>query len=156
MTRDVSFSATVKKKGSNPYVEVPRAASEHFGRGNVPVEGAVNGYPIRATLVPVRPQGHVLYINGEMRAGAGVGIGDTIEVRLRRDHKPRELPVPAELERALAKNAHAREVWDRLPPSHRKEYLSHLNSLKTPEALQRNIEKTVAQLLKRTTERASS
>jgi hypothetical protein len=62
------FSAKISKVVINPCVDVPESVSVFFGkRGNVPVVGTLNGYPIRTTLVPVGRGRHRLYINGEMR-----------------------------------------------------------------------------------------
>ncbi|OGO32575.1 MAG: hypothetical protein A2Z29_04210 [Chloroflexi bacterium RBG_16_56_11] len=144
-----SFRAKIGIAGINPYVDVPARVSRAFARrGPVPVKGALNGHPIQATLVPTGGGRHRLYINIYMRKATGVKVGDEIRLELEYDDRPRELPVPKTLKEALERNRKAGEVFARLPPSHRNEYLAYLNSLKTPEALARNIEKVIASLLK--------
>ena len=137
----VKFSATIKKKGINPYVGVPKKVSDSFNKsGYIPVSGRLNKTPIRANLVPTK-DGYILYINGEIRKAAKVGVGKNVHLSLKLDTKPRIVPMPKELIGALNKNTKAKKVWESLPPSHQKEFLSSLNYLKTPEALKRNIKK---------------
>ena len=80
------FRARIRKQGVNPYVEVPARVSRALARwaqsGRVRVEGRLNRTPVRANLVPTR-QGHRLYVNGGMRAAAGVSVGDTATFALR-------------------------------------------------------------------------
>jgi hypothetical protein len=149
MEDQVSFEAVINKRGINPYISVPEDVSTFFGRGNIPVKGKINSFPIIATLVPVKPQGHILYVNGEMRSMAKVGVGDRIKVVLERDRQNRDLPIPEKLKEALANNPTAKEAWEKLPPSHKKEFLSYLNFLKSPESLERNVEKIVKILLEK-------
>jgi len=143
----MDFTATIKITGINLYVDMPATISRAMGkRGHVPIKGSVNRFPIRATLVPTGAGRHRLYINGEMRKGAGVDTGDRITVSIEPDTGPRMPPFPEALQKALAVNKEAKAVWDRLPPSHRKEYLDYLNWLKTPESLERNVKKVIAAL----------
>ncbi|MGH9839592.1 MAG: DUF1905 domain-containing protein [Blastocatellia bacterium] len=70
------FSAKIYKLGINPCVDVPKRVSEVFGkRGYVPVAGTLNGQAIHATLVPKGGGEHRLFLNGEMRRRAAVGVG---------------------------------------------------------------------------------
>ncbi len=96
--------------------DVSRALAK---RGHVPVKGSVNGFPIRATLVPTGGGRHRLYINGEMRKGAGVGVGDEIMVTLKPDSGPRVTPIPEAFRKALEANKKAKQAFEKLPPSQR-------------------------------------
>jgi hypothetical protein len=143
------FSATIRKVGINPYVDVPKNASTFFGRrGNVPVHGLLNRVAIRATLVPVGGGRHRLYVNGDMRKKANVKVGDRIQLALKLDTQPRRVPIPKELASALRQNKPAKTAFEQLPPSRQKEILSYLNYLKKPESLKRNIDKVLKTLAK--------
>jgi hypothetical protein len=88
-----------------------------------------------------------LYINGIMREAAGIDVGDPAHIRLEFDPTPRTDPIHPELVRALAKNKSARVAFEGLTPSRQKEILRYLNSMKTEESLERNIERVIKQLL---------
>ena len=146
------FYATIAIIGINPYVEIPPDVSRAFGkRANIPIQGSLNGVPIQGTLVPVGGGRHRLYINGDMRKKTGTAVGDEIVLSLEFDERPHDLPVPTLFQAALDANPEARASFERLPPSHRNEYLAYLNYLKTPEALERNVRKVIAALLKKKT-----
>jgi hypothetical protein len=143
------FSATIRKVGINPYVDVPKNASTFFGRrGNVPVHGLLNRVAIRATLVPVGGGRHRLYVNGDMRKKANVKVGDRIQLALKLDTQSRRVPIPEELASALRQNKLAKAAFERLPPSRQKEILTYLNYLKKPKSLKRNIDKVLKTLAK--------
>jgi len=116
--------------------------------GFIPVRGMLNDCPIRSSLVPVGGGAHRLYINGDMRKLAGVGVGDKVHLVLEIDLLPRRQPVPDALARALNNDDRVREAFGRLRPSRRQEILAYLNSLKRPESIARNVDKVFTGLLK--------
>lgn len=98
----------------------------------------------RSTLVPSRSGATRLYLDQWMRETAGVGAGDRVHVTLKPDHGSRELTIPDALQEALNSNAEAKAAWEALTPSRQHEILIYLNFLKTPAALERNIQKVIA------------
>jgi hypothetical protein len=56
----------------------------------------------------------LLGLNREVRAGAGVAIGETISVELERDDEPRVVEEPPELSARLAAAPDARAAFDAL------------------------------------------
>jgi hypothetical protein len=146
-----SFSAKILKIGINPYVFVPEdvlnSIFEQAGKskGAIPIRGTVNGKPFTQTLV--KHQGAWrLYINGIMREAAGIDVGDQADIRLEFDPIPRVEPMSPRLRDALDKNKSARAAFEMLTPSRRKEILRYLNSMKTEESLERNVQRVIKQL----------
>jgi hypothetical protein len=147
-----SFTAKIAKIGINPYVSLPEkvlaSIFEQAGKakGPIPVRGTVNGKPFTQTLV--RYQGAWrLYINGIMREAARIDVGDEAHLRVEFDPTPRAEPIHPKLERAFAKNPSAKAAFEKLIPSRQKEILRYLNSMKTEESLDRNIERVLKHLL---------
>lgn len=101
----------------------------------------------RTTVLVLRSSPPRLYLDTWMREAAGVDVGDRVRVTLKPDRNSRELPMPAMLGEALAENEQARAACEQLAPSRRREILSYLNFLKTPDALERNVQKTIAELV---------
>ena len=147
-----SFSAKIAKIGINPYVGIPedvlKAIFEQAGKakGPVPVRGTVNGKSFMQTLVKYQGVWR-LYINGIMREAAGIDVGDEAHLRLEFDPTPRLEPNPPKLVQALDSNKSAKAAFEQLTPSRQKEILRYLNSMKTEESLERNIERVIKQLL---------
>lgn len=146
--REEQFSARIYKIGINPYVDVPYEVSIAFSkRGYIPVAGSLNGYPIRATLVPAGKGRHRLFINGEMRKATSLGVGDWAEIAIEIDRAPRVREMRKELEDALNQNERAKIAFESLPRSRRKDIIAYMSHLKTPESIKKNVEKVMAKLL---------
>jgi len=145
------FSAKVRIVDINPYVAIPDPVVHQLQRdarkeaGPIPVRGEVQGKRFATTAVRFRGLWR-LYFNTQMRRAAGVEVGDRVRIEVRFDASPPVVRAPLALTSALAKNKTAREAYERLTPSHRKEILRYLNSLKRPESLERNIRKVIREL----------
>ncbi len=153
----VSFQAIIKKEGINPYVDPPLGTGVKLGgRGVIPVKVLLEGKPFKANLMPLGPKRtqaapgrqHRLYLHGIMRKTVGKDEGDRVRVVLEFDKNPRVEPVNPALGRVLKKDPVARKVFKGLSPSHQKELNRYLNHLKSPEALQRNVDKVMGYLRK--------
>jgi uncharacterized protein YdeI (YjbR/CyaY-like superfamily) len=57
--------------------------------------------------------------------------------------------MPKELVKALRQDAKAKQFFEKLTPSRQKEIIRYLGSLKTEEALSRNIKKLIAKYYRR-------
>jgi hypothetical protein len=147
-----SFSSKIFKLGINPCVNVPDKIVNELlqesgkPKGPIPVRGKLNGKEFVQTVV--RYQGAWrLYLNTQMRLDAGIEVGDEARLELEFDPEPRVVPMHPELARALAKNREAKLAFEKLRPSHQKEILRYLNSLKSAESAARNVDKVIRQLL---------
>lgn len=118
-----------------------------FGtRARVPVRGTINGYPFRSSLMPMGG-GYCMAVNKTMRDGADVRAGDEVEIVLQRDLQPRTIAAPPELKKELAKNKKAKEQWESLAFTVKKEMANAITGAKQDETKQRRLAK-VMQILK--------
>jgi hypothetical protein len=139
-----AFTAKIAIIGINPYVLVPPAqlaaifqeASRE--RSPIPVRGELDRVPFKQTLVKYQGAWR-LYLNTPMRRATGKDVGDRVSVRVAYDPEPRSEPMNPRLRRAFARDEVAREGFEALVPSRRKEILRYLNALKTVETLERNV-----------------
>src|ERR1039458_6798237 len=150
--RTLSFSALIRKEGINPYLDPPLGTGKELlasrslgvGRGReggvIPVEVHLDGQPFKANLMPLGPQ--------RTQAAPGKHQGKRVRVILKLDLKPRVEPMNPGLASELKKDPKARAVFEDLSPSHQKELKRYLNHLKSPEALQRNVDKVMVYLRK--------
>ena len=127
----------------NVAMDVPASVTGAFGRrSHVPVAGTADGFPLKATLVPVGGGRHRLFLNGQVRSGIGKGPGDQVEIRVRLDTSDRMPELPTDLEEALqARDALA--AWEALRPSRRKESLVVLADAKRAATRQKRITRIV-------------
>jgi hypothetical protein len=131
--------------GGGNVVEIPFDVKAVFGSGRPPVRGTVNGFPIRSRLVSMGGR-YLLGLNREVRDGAGVAAGDRVSVGLELDEEPRVVEVPDDLTAALDDAPDARELFDRLSYTHRREYAEWITSAKRDDTRRGRVEKTIAML----------
>ena len=143
-----TFNTTVlKDKEKNATgLPVPAEALAALGAGKKPrVKVSLNGYTYRTT-VAVLGDVFMLSLSAENREAAGVQAGQTVEVTLELDTEPRSVEVPDDLAAALAMAHGARETFDALPYSARKEYVRQVETAKAQETRQRRIAGIVAKM----------
>jgi hypothetical protein len=135
------FRAELKFEGKTAtYIEVPHDVPAVFGWERAPVRGTVNGAPLRSTIAKYGDS-YFLPVNREVREDAGAAAGETVEVELERDTKPRTVRVPKDLASAL--DDKARAAFDRMSYTHRKEYVEWIEEAKRDETRRRRIAKAV-------------
>lgn len=146
-----TFRATIALNGINPYVPVSaaRAAKLKAGwRKPMPVRVRIDGKPAtpwRINLMPAGGGAFYLYLHASVRRASGTGVGDRVAVELAFDETYRAGPaeLPDGLARAFARNAAARRGFEALTPSRQKEIVRYLANLKSAQARQRNLAKTL-------------
>ncbi len=143
----IRFSAIIYQRGTSARIDVPEKVTKAFGdTGYVPVRGTMNDVGVRATLMPTAGGRHVLNINLEMRTRSGAKVGDTVIFTLDRGEATRVPPMSRELAIVLEADADAKTTWAAASPAKRKDTLSRLAKQRTPEAVNREIEKLVGKL----------
>jgi hypothetical protein len=145
------FSAMIYKIGINPVVDPPdRVLDAVFkqagkSKGPIPVRGKVNSAEFTQTLVKYQGLWR-LYINGEMLQASGTELGETVDIEIEYDTRPRETAVPPKLAAALKKDNAAKCAFEILSLSRQKEICRYIASLKTEESIDRNVERVVKHL----------
>ncbi len=129
-----------------------RAGTQTGWRKPLPVLLRINGKPdaqCRTNMMPAGDGSFYLYLNGDVRAQAGVSVGDRVRVQIEFDATYRSGPqhsMPGWFREALKQNPNARKNWDVLIPSRKKEILRYLAALRTSEARSRNLARAMRML----------
>ena len=125
-------------------IPVPAEVVAALGSGKRPkVKVTLNGYTYRTTVAPYGDV-FMLPLATEHRNAARVVAGDRVNVTLELDTEPRTVEVPDDLAAALAAVPGARDAFDRLAYSHRKEHVRAVNEAKQPATRERRIAAVVA------------
>jgi bacteriocin resistance YdeI/OmpD-like protein/uncharacterized protein DUF1905 len=130
-------------RGGGRWVEVPFDPKSVFGQSRAPVKGTVNGTPLRSRLAVYGGRTY-LGLRSEVRAAAGLDVGDRVEVVLELDDEPREVTIPPELDAALTDDARA--AFDALAFTHRREYAEWVGEAKRAETRSRRAQRAVEML----------
>jgi Bacteriocin-protection, YdeI or OmpD-Associated/Domain of unknown function (DUF1905) len=140
------FEAAIQSSGSGQggaLVPVPPEVVEALGGGGrIPVKATFDGVAYSGSIVAMGA-GPSIGILKSIRTEIGKEPGDTVVVTLERDTAERTVDVPGDLAAALAA-AGAREAFDKLSYSHRREHVNAVNEAKKPETRQRRIANAVA------------
>ena len=144
---DTKFQAILERPegvGTWTYLAIPFDAREKYGsRGQIKVKGTINGQPFKSTLLPRGDGSHYLVDSRPIREKIGASHGAKVRVTLEADKEVRKVAVPKDLAAALKKRKAAADAFETLSPSHRKEYVSWIESAKIDETRQRRIAKAV-------------
>ncbi|MBW4891735.1 YdeI/OmpD-associated family protein [Mucilaginibacter sp. HMF5004] len=144
-----SFKATIYKTGINFAVDVPGEITTELKavKGYIRIMGTVNGFEFTKSLVPVKNGPYRLFVNMITLKGAKANVGDTAAFIIAQDttDPEREHPVPQALIVQLQQKG-LLVKFDALTPSRRKEIVRYLNSVKTDETFQKNMDKLIARL----------
>ena len=143
----MKFRATIEQSGKTATgIRVPPEVVEGLGAGKRPaVTVTFRGYTYRSTVATMGGV-FMLPVSAEVRAASGVSAGDEVEVDVELDTAPRELAVPADLQRALDAAPSARVSFESLSYSNRRRLVMAIDAAKTNETRQRRIAKTVEDL----------
>jgi hypothetical protein len=143
-----SFRAVISQAAAGAFVDIPVEVTQAFARnslyGRVRVAGTINGHPLHATLIPIGNGTHRMYVNGGMRAAAGVAAGDQVTIALR-SLRSDEVDIPGDLARRLAE-ARLRRRFDTLPASHRRELVRSIEDARSKRNRALRIERTLQHL----------
>jgi hypothetical protein len=128
------------------FIEIDESARDSLGGGGrIPVRATFNGAEYRGTICKMGGAFR-LGVNKEVRAAARIEPGDALQVTLARDLAPRIVDVPSDLAAALRRQRPAREEFERLSFTHRKENVRWIESAKKAETRQARVAKAIEML----------
>jgi hypothetical protein len=128
--------------GDRPTVELPFDVRATFGAARPKLKVTVNGVELRTTVAVYGGKSYVGF-RKEIRDAAGIAIGDRIAVTIEPDAAPRDVVVPDDLARLLAKDRAAKKIFDGLSFTHRNEYAKWIDGAKKADTRARRLEKAI-------------
>lgn len=141
------FHATLILSGKTATgIQVPDAIVDQLGAGKrPPVRVSIGSYTYRTTVAPMGGQ-FWIPVSAEIRAGAGINAGDELDVEIENDTEPREVVVPEDLLAALEADPAAKQAFEKLSYSNKRQHVLSVEDAKTPETRQRRVEKVITTL----------
>jgi len=127
-------------------IPVPSEVLESLGPGKrLPVRVTVGGYTYRSTVGVMGGRAKIP-LSAANRESAGVAGGDEVEVDVELDTAPREVALPADLAEAIAGDTSARQFFDGLSASRKREFVDWIEQAKKAETRQQRVEKAATKL----------
>jgi hypothetical protein len=143
----MKFSTTVELGGKTATgLQVPDDVVAALAAGKRPaVQVTIRDHTYRTTVASMGGR-FLVPLSADNRAAAGVAAGDEVDVEITLDVAPREVSVPDDLADALAQDERARQFFDTLAFTHRKEWVRWVEEAKRADIRSTRIDQAVASL----------
>jgi hypothetical protein len=129
-------------------LRLPEKASKKLpSRGQVAVQGTINGHRFETVLEPDGSFGHWMRIDRQLQQTTGLHAGDTatLEIESRKDWP--EPKVPQDLETALAAAPQKiQDLWIGITPMARWEWVRWVNATQNAETRKRRVEVSISKM----------
>jgi hypothetical protein len=147
-TTQIRFEATPHTIGKSMILRLPEKASVKLpSRGQVAVQGTIDGREFRTVLEPDGNFGHWLRIDRKLRGGAAVRAGRsaTLEIEAVKDWP--EPSVPLDLKTALAAAPQKiQDLWKEITPMARWEWVRWVNATPNLDTRKRRVEVSISKM----------
>ena len=144
----IRFDTTLYTIDEWTILRLPENASEKLpSRGQVAVQGTINGRWFQTVLEPDGSSGHWMRIDGQLQQIAAIGAGDTatLEIEPRKDWP--EPNVPQDFETALAAAPQEiQDLWKEITPMARWEWIRWVNATKNPDTRKRRVDVSISKM----------
>jgi hypothetical protein len=144
----IRLDATLYKIDEWTVLRLPEKASEELpSRGQVVVQGTINGHGFQAVLEPDGYFGHWLRIDEKQQQTAVIGAGDTATLEIEPLKEWPEPNVPQDFETALAAAPQKiQDLWKDITPMARWEWVRWVNATKNPDTRKRRVEVSISKM----------
>jgi hypothetical protein len=144
----IRFDATPYTIGRSTILRLPEKTSAKLpSRGQVAVQGTINGHQFQTVLEPDGSFGHWMRIDRKLHERALLRAGEsaTLEIESVRDWP--EPSVPQDLKTALAAAPQRiRDLWKEITPMARWEWVRWVNATPNPDTRKRRVEVTISKM----------
>jgi hypothetical protein len=144
----IRFDARLYTIGSSTIVRLPETASEQLpSRGQVAVQGTINGHGFQTVLEPDGSSGHWMRIDGQLQQTAAIRAGDTATLEIEPLNDWPEPNVPQDFEAALAAAPQKiQDLWKEITPMARWEWVRWVNATRNPDTRKRRVDVSISKM----------
>ncbi len=144
----IRFDAALSAIDNSTILRLPEKASRKLpSRGQVAVQGTINGHGFQTVLEPDGDFGHWMRIDRKLQQTAALSAGDTamLEIETLKDWP--EPNVPTDLEKALAAAPQKiQDLWKGITPMARWEWVRWVNATPNPDTRKRRVEVSISKM----------
>lgn len=143
----VRFETKLFKISDWTILKLPQDASAQLpSRGQTMVKGTIDGFRFQTALEPDGRGSHWFRFNKDMRKATGADAGDTVTLEMESTKDWPEPKVPADLNRALGADTKACDLWLKITPLARWDWIRWVRGTAQAETRQRRIEVALSKL----------
>lgn len=144
----IRFDATLYTIDKSTICRLPEKASGKLpSRGQVAVQGTINGHGFQTVLEPDGYFGHWMMIDGKLQQAAALSAGDTATLEIEPLKDWPDPKVPPDLETALAAAPQQiQDLWKDITPMARWEWVRWVNATPNPDTRKRRVEVSISKM----------
>jgi hypothetical protein len=144
----IRFEATLQTIDKWTILRLPEKASEKLpSRGQVAVQGTIDGHEFQTVLEPDGCSGHWMRVDEKLQRTAAIGAGDTATLEIEPTGDWPEPDVPQDFETALvAAPQKIQDLWNDITPMARWEWVRWVNATKNPDTRRRRVEVSMSKM----------
>jgi hypothetical protein len=144
----IRFDATLYMIDKWTLVRLPEKASAKLpSRGQVAVQGTINGHEFQTVLEPDGFFGHWMRVDRKLQQTAAVSAGDTATLEIQPTKDWPEPTVPQDLETALtAAPTNIQDLWKDITPMARWEWVRWVNATNNPDTRKRRVDVSISKM----------
>jgi hypothetical protein len=144
----IRFTSRLSRIDASTIVRLPKQASARLpSRGQVAVEGSINGHEFRTVVEPDGLRGHWLKVDDDLRHATNLSVGDVLTLAITAAPDWPEPEVPADLAAALAAAPSTiRDMWQGITPMARWEWVRWVNATANPATRQRRVAVSISKM----------
>jgi Bacteriocin-protection, YdeI or OmpD-Associated/Domain of unknown function (DUF1905) len=144
----IRFDATLYTIDRWTILRLPETASRKLpSRGQVAVQGTINGCGFQTVLEPDGYFGHWMRIDGKLQQAAALSASDTATLEIESLKDWPEPNVPQDLGTALdAAPQKIQDLWNGITPMARWEWVRWVNATRVPETRKRRVEVSISKM----------
>jgi hypothetical protein len=144
----IRFDAVLYAVDKRTILRLPEKASRQLpSRGQVAVQGTINGHGFETVLEPDGYSGHWMRIDRELQRIASVRAGDTVTLEMESLKDWPEPNVPRDLQKALATAPQKiQDLWREITPMARWEWVRWVNATPNPATRERRVEVSISKM----------
>ena len=144
----IRFDATLYTIDKSTILRLPKKASGNLpSRGQVAVQGTINGHKFQTVLEPDGGFGHWMRIDGKLQHTTALSAGATATLEIESLKDWPEPNLPQDLETALAAAPQKiQDLWKGITPMARWEWVRWINATQNPDTRTRRVEVSISKM----------
>lgn len=144
----IRFDAPLHTIDKWTILRLPEEVSEKLSsRGQVAVQGTINGHEFQTVLEPDGYSGHWMRVDEKLQETTGIRAGDTATLQIDSTKDWPEPNVPEDLEAALgAAPRKIQGLWGDITPMARWEWVRWVHATKNADTRKRRVEVTISKM----------
>ncbi len=143
----IRFEAKLFTIGSWTILRLPEGASAKLpSRGQVMIEGTINGLRFQTPLEPDGKLSHWFKVDKTILEAVSAAAGDTVTLAINPIKEWPEPDVPTDIKKSLEAHPHAQTLWRHITPMARWEWIRWIRATNKSETRKRRIEVACSKL----------